>query len=543
MRDAARVTDASSDPHAAQPSPGADATWAAELGELDRRRQLAAELGGPERVARQHERGRLTVRQRLDALLDAGSFDEVGALTGSATYDEDGRLVALTPSNVLVGHGRLDSRRVIVVADDFTVRGGAADAAIHEKQVWAERAARDLRLPVVRLIDGTGGGGSVRSLLDAGRTYVPHNPAWDLVVENLGSVPVVAAALGPVAGLGAARLVSSHYSVMVRERSQVFIAGPAVVEAGMGEVVDAEALGGWRVASAAGTVDDVADDEGDAFARIRRFLSYLPSSAWGLPPVAPSTDDAQRTDDGLRDLVPRDRRRPYDARALIASVFDEGSWMEVGRRFGASAITGLARLDGHPVAVVASDPMVYGGGMTADGAQKLARAIDLADTFRLPVVHVVDQPGFVLGTRSERAGTLRQGARAIAAVYQARVPWASVLVRRVFGVAGAGHRDHTRHGLRIAWPSGDWGSLPVEGGLEVAYKRALAEADDPAALRDELAAGMEAVRSPFRTAETFWVEDIADPAETRPRLCAWVRDAYAVLPTLAAGPPGRGTRP
>ncbi|MFG1619581.1 acyl-CoA carboxylase subunit beta [Nonomuraea wenchangensis] len=496
--------------------------WDPELAELRRRRELAERMGGEERVARQHATGRLTVRERLAALTD--SWQEIGALTGRAA---DG---GFTPSNVIIGRARLDGRRIVVSGDDFTVRGGAADAAIHEKQILAERMAGELRVPLVRLIDGTGGGGSVKQLEEFGRTYVPYNPGWDQVVANLGRIPVLSLALGPVAGLGAARLVTSHVSIMVKELSQVFIAGPAVVEAGMGESVGKEELGGWRVAAAAGTVDLVADTEEEAFATTRRVLSYLPQNTWQPPPVTPSADPADRTAPELRELVPRDRRRPYDMRHALDLVFDAGSVLELGRRFAPSVITALARLDGHPVAVLASDPRVYGGGMTAQGSDKLARFVDLAETFHLPVVHLVDQPGFVIGTAAERAGTIRRGARALAAVYQSTVPWASVLVRRVFGVAGAAHRPHDRYTFRVAWPSGDWGSLPIEGGLEVAFKRLLAEAgEDAAALKAEIAERLEAVRSPFRTAEAFLVEDIIDPADTRPLLTEWVKDAYAAL--------------
>jgi acetyl-CoA carboxylase carboxyltransferase component len=396
----------------------------------------------------------------------------------------------------------------------------------------------------VRLVDGTGGGGSVKSLLDFGRTYVPWNPAWEHVVANLAAVPVAAAALGPVAGLGAARLVSSHFSVMLRERSQVFVAGPAVVEAGMGESVDKEELGGWRVTTAAGSVDNVADDEDDACEQLRRFLSYLPSSAWELPPVLPAPgDDPARREPALRDLVPRNRRQPYDVRALLDHVCDVGSVFELGRHGPGAVVTALARLDGHPVAVVASDPKVWGGGLTAGGSDKLTRFVDLADTFHLPVVHLVDIPGFIIGTTAEQSGVIRRGARALAAIYQASVPWASVLVRRAFGVAGAAHRNHARASFRVAWPSGDWGSLPIEGGLEVAFKRQLADVENPEELKAEIAAQMEEVRSPFRTAESFLVEDIIDPTDTRPLLCEWVHDAYATMRSEPPVPPRWGLRP
>ena len=504
--------------------------WEAELTELAHRAELAAAMGGEERVARQHAAGRMTVRERIERLLDDGSWRETGTLTGTATYDDDGNMKELTPTNFVTGTGTVDGQRVVVAGDDFTVRGGSADASIHEKQVWAERMAGETGLPLVRLIDGTGGGGSVKTLEDAGRTYVPYNPGWDHVVANLARIPVVACALGPVAGLGAARLVSSHVAIGVRGISQVFVAGPAVVEAGMGESVDKESLGGIDVVARAGTVDLVVDDEEAAFAAVRRVLALLPPNAATLPRRVEPADDPQRRDEVLRDLVPKDRRSPYDVRRLITTVFDQDSVIELGRTFAPSTVTALARLDGWPVAVMASDPRIYGGGMTADGADKMARFVDLAETFRLPVVHLVDQPGFVIGSAAERAGTIRHGARALAAVYQSTVPWASVLIRRVFGVAGAGHRPHHRYTYRVAWPSGDWGSLPIEGGLEVAFKRMLAEAGDNAErVKNEIAERLEAVRSPFRTAESFLVEDIIDPADTRPLLCEWVQSSYDVL--------------
>ena len=518
-------------------------TWDPELQELARRQALAAELGGAERVARQRATGRRTVRERLDALLDDGTFAEVGSVAGTAEYDADGALTGFVPASVVAGTGRVAGRRVVVTGDDFTVKGGAANLQLVAKQVDVERRALAERVPVVRLLDGTGGGGTVESLEEFGRTYVPFNPGWDAMVELLRTVPVVTAALGPVAGLGAVRLVTSHVSVMVRELAQVFVAGPAVVEAGMGEALDKEQLGGWRVAARAGTVDLVADSEDEATDLVRRVLSYLPSNAWQLPPVVDCDDPVDRRDEALRSLVPRERRQPYDVRALLRSAFDEGSVLELGRLHAPGTVTALARLGGRPVAVLASDPRTYGGGMTAAGADKQARFVDLADTFRLPVVHLVDQPGFVIGSASEAAAVVRHGARALSAVEQSRVPWASVLVRRCFGVAGAGHRPLGRWSYRVAWPSGDWGSLPVEGGLEVAFKRLLAQSPDAAALKDEIAARLEAVRSPFRTAESYLVEEVVDPAGTRALLCAWAEQAYDVLATLPPGPVGRGMRP
>jgi acetyl-CoA carboxylase carboxyltransferase component len=517
-------------------------SWQPEVDELARRRELAGRMGGAENVARQHQAGRLTVRERIAALVDPGSFHETGALAGHTTY-QDGALVAVRPANFVMGLARIEGRRVVVGGDDFTVRGGAGDASIGGKQGYGERMARELRLPLVRLVDGTGGGGSVKSYETAGRTYVPGNPAWDLVTASLSEIPVVAAALGPVAGLGAARVAASHFSVMVRALSQVFIAGPPVVKRGLGEDVDKETLGGSHIHTReSGVVDNEVDSEADAFAAIRTFLGYLPQNAWQLPPRASPTDDPHRRDDELIRLVPRSRRHGYDVRRLLGHVVDRGSLFELAPSHGVSLVTALARLDGHPVGVIANDPRHAGGALTAAGSEKLVRFVDLCDSFHLPVVNFVDQPGFLIGVRAERAGTVRKGVRALAAVYQATVPWVTVIIRRVFGVAGAGHANVQALNLRYAWPSGDWGSLPLEGGIEAAYRRELEAAPDRDALLREIEARLNAVRSPFRTAEAFGIEEIIDPRDTRPLLTDWVSLAYE-LEATRLGPKARGLRP
>jgi acetyl-CoA carboxylase carboxyltransferase component len=513
-------------------------TWESELEELRRRQRLAGAMGGAEKVQRQHDAGRLTVRERVAALLDAGTFHEVGELTGQAEY-EGTELKSIIPTNFVMGRGRIDGRPVVVGGDDFTVRGGAADASIFQKQVYAEQMAAELHIPIVRLVDGTGGGGSVKSLGSMGRTYVPFNPGWDVIVANLATVPVVSLALGPVAGLGAARVVTSHYAVMVRGTAQVFVAGPPVV-ARLGEQVDKEALGGSAIHARNGVVDDEVESEPDAFERARCFLGYLPPSVDSLPERGERPGDQERREEWLLEAIPHNRRQPYDGRRVIEALVDSGSFFEIGRLYGRSAITGLARLDGWPVALLGGDPMQYGGGWSADASQKVTRLVDLADNFHLPVVHLVDQPGFVIGAAAERAATIRHGARALAAIYQATTPWCSVILRKVFGVAGAGHRNHSRFSIRYAWPSGDWGSLPMEGGVEAAFKADLEAAEDPEGLRREIEAGLNAFRSPFRTAEAFLVEEIIDPRDTRRLLCEF---AELAAPLRRLGPTGHGLRP
>jgi acetyl-CoA carboxylase carboxyltransferase component len=514
--------------------------WADELDELAHRRALVRGQGGPDAVARHHASGRLTIRERIDLLCDPGSFREVGGLAGRGEYAADGSLVEFTPANIVLGEAAIDHRPAVVMGYDFTVRGGAADASVGAKRWYADRMAWEMRIPLVRLLEGAGG--SVKSIESLGVSYVSEIDGWEYAVRNLSTVPVVAAALGPVAGLPAAEVPATHFSVMVKGAAQVFAAGPPLVEAASGAKLTKEELGGWEVATRAGTVDNAAEDEADALAQVRRFLSYLPSHVWQLPPVTVGDDDPTRTDPRLRDLVPK-ARRPYDVRALIRSVCDAGSVFEIAPRYGRAAVGALARLDGHPVAVIGTDPRFDGGGFSVEASSKLVRFIDLADTFHLPVVYFVDNPGVMIGLDAERAGTLRAGCRALSAVHEAQTPWASILVRRCFGVGGATHRNEHRHSLRLAWPSGTWGSLPLEGGIEAAYKRVIEAAEDPDAARAELMTKLQAVRSPFRTAETFRVEDIIDPAETRPILCRWVRTAYHRLAADGPRPSGRTYRP
>jgi len=514
-------------------------TWDPELEELKRREALAERLGGPARVERQRAAGRLTIRERIARLLDAGTFHEVGKIAGRATYDEHNDLVDLTPSNFVFGRGRIDGRAVVIGGDDFTVRGGAADATIKDKHNQCERMAHDLRLPLVRLVEGSGGGGSVKTIETTGRANVPAVSGWEHVVANMAVIPRVALGLGSVAGLGAAHLAAAHYSVMVKGLSALFVAGPPVVER-IGQKLTQQELGGWELQLKAGAVDDAVDTEDEAFIRARRFLSYLPSSIYDLPPRGPQTDDPQRRDPGLADAVPRDPRKVYRMRAIVEAVVDRGSFFEIAPLYGCSMITGLARLDGWPIALMASDPMYYGGAWTADTCQKVERFVDLAQTFHLPVVYLVDCPGFLIGSQAEQTGTIKQGVRAMSAIWQTTVPWCAMIIRNVFGVAGAAHRNGGRYCMRYAWPSGRWGSLPLEGGIEAAYRAELDAAPDPKRTLAEIEARLTKLRSPFRSAETFWIEEIIDPRDTRPLLCEF---AALAAPLREPGPSSHGMRP
>ncbi|WP_454736075.1 acyl-CoA carboxylase subunit beta [Cupriavidus necator] len=514
-------------------------TWQPEIDELTYRRRLAARMGGEDKVGRHKAAGKLTVRERIDEIADPGSFREVGGLSGSGRYDSNGRLVDLIPSNLVMGRAQVGGRPVVLVGDDFTVRGGANDGAVGDKLIHAEKMARDLRLPMIRLVDGTGGGGSVRNIEIKGHTLIPTMKVWEHVVENMSVVPVVSLALGSVAGMGAARVAASHYSVMVRETSQLFNEGPSVV-ARVGQNLTKNELGGSQIHTRNGVVDDEVATEQEAFERARRFLSYLPGSVHELPPRIEPADDPARRDEWLLSAIPRDSRATYKIRPIVQALVDADSFFEIGMNWGCAIVTGMARLDGWPVAVIASDPSFHGGGWDSASAEKFTRFVDMAQAFHLPVVNLVDIAGFQIGLEAERAGTMRYGVRALAAVYQTTVPWCSVILRRAYGVAAAGHQHMGRFNFRYAWPSANWGSLPIEGGLEVAYKAEIEGADDPVQKHAEIEQRVRSLTSPFRSAEAFVIEDIIDPRDTRTLLCEF---ANLAAPLRETGISRFGIRP
>lgn len=518
-------------------------SWQKEVDEIRRREALAKEMGGEERIQRQHDNGRLTVRERIDKLADTGSFHEIGALAGKAEYDEQGELKDFTPSNFVLGTADLNGRRVVIGGDDFTVRGGAADAKVGDKSGYGEKYALEMRLPLVRLVDGSGGGGSVKTLEMVGYSYVPALAGFSTTMELMGQVPVVCACMGSVAGLGAVRVTISHFSLMIKGTSQLFVAGPPVVERGFGKPVEKNELGGSQIhAHQSGAVDNEVETEEEAFLTIKQFLSYLPQNVWQLPPIINCDDSTERREESLLSVIPRDRREMYEVRDVINAVVDQDSFFEINAGYGQSLVVGLGRFNGHPVGIIANDTKHHGGAVNASASEKMMRFVDLCDTFHLPVVNLVDNPGFLIGTEAEQEGTVRLGSRALMAVYQATVPWVSIIIRRCYGVAGAGHGKTDGLNLRYAWPSADWGSLPIEGGVQAAYRRDIEAAVDPSARRKELEDMLEQYRSPLRTAEAFGIEEVIDPRDTRPLLCDWVKLAYEILPSQL-GPKARTPRP
>ena len=516
--------------------------WKPELDDLARREAFAQEMGGADKVKRQRDQGRLNVRERIDRILDQNSFHEIGAISGTAEYDTTGELTNLTPANCVFGRGKVDGRTVVIVGDDFTVRGGSADASISAKPLMAEEMAHDFRLPIIRVIEGSGGGGSVKTIETKGAANLPGGVGstrwYAYTTANMARVPVVGLGLGSVAGLGAARLAASHYSVMTKT-SAMFVAGPPVV-ARLGQKLDKQELGGWEIQTKSGGIDHAVDTEEEAFACARRFLSYLPSSVYELSATVPCDDDPERAEESLMKAVPRNRRQVYKMRPIIEAVVDKGSFFEMGQNFGRSVIAGLARFEGRAVLLLASDPYHYGGSWTTEACQKVVRFVDLAETFHLPVVYLMDCPGFMIGLDAEKSATIRHGVRAMAAVNQTTVPWCTIIVRNAFGVAGVVHQPANRFSMRYAWPSAYWGSLPLEGGIEAAYRADIDAAADPKAKMLEIEDRLNKLRSPFRSAEKFWVEEVIDPRKTRSLICEFARLAE---PIRTPGPSSMAIRP
>lgn len=516
-------------------------SWNKEVQDLKNLREQALKMGGDDAVNTQHAKGRLTVRERIELLLDKDSFKEHGAIAGGSIRDENGVLQDFTPANYITGLGNINGRPIALGGEDFTVKGGSPNAAGLRKSVYAEELALQYKRPLVRLLEG--GGGSVSgSSGNKGPVGSPvyEKPRFQSIAKIMSVAPVASAALGPVAGFPAARFAASHFSVMTKDTAQILIAGPAVVSRALDQNLTKEELGGAKIHSKNGVATNIAKDEKDALEQIKTFLSFLPSNVWELAPTFKSNDDAGRASDALLDIVPKNRRLPFNMRVLIKHVVDNGDLFEMNKSFGPSLITAFARLKGQPVGVIGNDCRYYAGAMGANAAIKVRRFIELCDLFHLPIVNFVDEPGFMIGPDSEKEGTIRYGTSAVAAAVCSVVPWATIIVKKAFGVAAAAHFSDNSYVL--AWPSAEMGALPVEGGVAVAFRKQIEQAANPEEMRAQLETELASQQSPIPRGESFSVHDVIDPRETRPHLCQWIDWITPSLDELK-GPVTFGYRP
>jgi acetyl-CoA carboxylase carboxyltransferase component len=514
------------------------------LGQIATLRTMAATPDPNNRgYVRQKAAGKLWVRERVEQLLDPGSFQEVGSVSGTVKWKPVGdsnireEPEEYVPSNNVQGFGRLRGRKIVFTADDFSIRAGHADGALMEKTIYMEKLAIALKLPILKLVDGSSGGGSVTTIRTNGFSYVPPLPSFTQVVEQLNlGIPNLGAVLGPAIGLGAARVVACHFSVMAADIGSLFNAGPNVVKnATFEEGLSFTDLGGPAMHCTNGTIDNLAPDEAGCFEQMRTVLSYLPNCGTKLPPVIECSDPISRTSETLRSIIPRARNRMYDPRKIITEVVDASSFFEIGSLWGTTAIVGLARFGGHPVGIVSLNCEVNAGALDALGSQKITRMLKFLDVFNIPLVQFVDVPGYAIGTVAERTATMRHGITLATTYYSTTMPIFSVITRRVYGVAGGIMLDCRDPRMRVAWPSGMWGSLPLEGGIEVGHSFELKEIErkEGKEARErrykELEDDYRRLMNPVRTANAFGIEEIIDPKDTRRVCCEWVAHMYESL--------------
>lgn len=519
-------------------------SWHKDVYEIQLRRELSKLQGGEESIAIHHAKGRLTIRERIEGLVEDGSFEEHGEGAGFAHKDDKGEITSFSPANYVVGFGMVNGRRTVVGGEDFTLKGGSPNGAGLRKSVYAEELAVQFKVPLIRMLEG--GGGSVAGSSGDGKrpttvgSPVYSEPRFKIIAQAMTEVPVISGAMGPVAGFPAGRLVASHFSVMVQRTSQVLVAGPALVQRALGVNMTKEELGGSDIHTRSGIVDNLAQTEEEAFEQMRRFLSYMPQNIWQLAERLDCSDDPNRADDELLTIIPKDGRIPFDMTQLIRHVADNDSFFEIAPLYGQGQIIGLARLNGAVVGVIANDCRYFGGAMTAKGSQKAKRMMELCDMFHIPIINFLDEPGFYIGPDAEKDGTIRYGMSAVAAAVQSTVPWTTIAVHKSFGVASAAHFSCNNY--KLAWPSYEMGALPVEGGVAVAFHREIEAADDPDAKRLELEEKLKRGRSPFPLMESFAIHELIDPRETRSKLCRWIEWIEPLLEELK-GPVRWGMRP
>lgn len=466
--------------------------WAPILAQLDQRRAASREMGGPERVERQHNKGKLDARQRIETLFDPGTFAELGGFTGAPE----------NPADALVaGIGRIDGRPALAGVEDFTVLGGSIGTGASDKRYRLAQLARQERVPLVFMLEGAG-----HRLTNKPSGRKPND--LQALAELSGLVPMVCLVLGPSAGHGALTAPLSDFVVMTPD-SQLFSAGPPLVKDAIGEDVTKEDLGGPQIhIDVSGVAHNLATGDADAIAMARRYLSYFPANAWSAPPaVVDGHDTGPRRLDELLDLIPPNPRQPYSMRAVVERLVDAGSLLEIQPHYGAAVVCALGRLGGRSVAIVANDPSVRAGTVDTAAAEKAAHFIDVAGAFHLPCILLADNPGVMAGTQAERAGALRAVARMFAAQHRLRGPKLHVTVRKAFGFGSSimGMNPFDSQTISLTFPAITLGALPASGGAASAKL----SPEEAQRIAEEQSAAA------FRSASGMGYDDVIDPRDLR----------------------------
>lgn len=487
-----------------------------KIGELEQRRAAATHAGSKEAVEKQHARGKLTARERLDVLLDPGSFVETDAMARHRAHGFGIERTRPYGDGVVTGWGTIDARKVFVFAQDFTVFGGSLGEVFSEKICKIMDLALETGAPVIGLNDS--GGARIQEGVVSLASY---GYIFERNVRASGVIPQISVIMGPCAGGAVYSPAMTDFIFMTKESSHMFITGPDVIKTVTGEEVTFEELGGAMThASRSGIAHFVGEDEKHTLATVRYLMSFLPSNNLENPPFSPPTDPADRREQGLVDIIPESASKPYDMRAVIQMVVDDREFLEVFPHYAENILTGFARLNGHVVGLVANQPTRLAGCLDIYSSEKGARFVRTCDAFNVPLVAFVDVPGFLPGTNQEWGGIIRRGSKLLFAFAEATVPRIQVITRKAYGGAYVVMNSKSiRADIAFAWPTAEVAVMGPEGAVNIVFRKELEKAEDPAARRGELIDEYtERFANPYIAAERGYVDDVIDPRETRPRL-------------------------
>jgi acetyl-CoA/propionyl-CoA carboxylase carboxyl transferase subunit len=501
--------------------PADERTVEDRIEELRERRAAALMPAGPEAAEKQHEKGKLTARERLDILMDAGSFVETDPFTVHRSNDFGMDKRKPPGDGIVTGYGTIDGRKVFVASQDFTVFGGSMGEVVAQKVCKVMDLALQTGAPFIQINDSGGARIQEGAASLAGYGYI-----FERNVRSSGVIPQISVIMGPCAGGAVYSPAITDFTFMVKETSHMFITGPDVIKTVTGEDVTMEALGGAMThATQSGVASFIGEDDEDVLMRVRYLLSFLPSNNLEDPPAYASTDDPERVTDALTHLVPDRAAEAYDMHEVIRYVVDEGEFLEVFPLWAANIVTGFARLDGRSVGVIANQPKVLAGTLDIDASEKASRFVRFCDAFNIPILTFVDVPGFLPGTTQEYNGIIRHGAKLLYAFAESTVPRMTVITRKAYGGAYlVMNSKHLRADVSFAWPTAEIAVMGAEGAVNIVFKKEIDQADDPAGRRAELITEYrDKFSTPYAAAERGFIDDVIEPAETRPRLIKALR--------------------
>jgi methylmalonyl-CoA decarboxylase alpha subunit len=492
------------------------------LKDLYKRREKILKMGGDERIAKQHEQGKLTARERIDLLLDPGSFVELNPFVEKRNTDFGLDKMDLPADGVITGYGTVDGRPVAVFAQDFTVMGGSLGEMHGFKIAYLLDFAMKVGIPVVGLNDS--GGARIQEGVDALKGY------GDIFYRNTlasGVIPQISVILGPCAGGAVYSPAIGDFIVMTKNQNcYMFITGPAVVKAVTGEDVTAFELGGWEAhAMKSGNCHLVAENDEDAMRLVRKLLSYLPLNNMEDPPTVKTNDSPSRLTPEIYEVIPEDPQKPYDMHAVINAVVDENEFFEIHKYFAPNAIVGFARIDGKTVGIVANNPAHLAGCLDVDSSDKIARFVRFCDCFNIPIITFVDVPGYLPGVEQEYGGIIRHGAKVLFAYSEATVPMVTIIVRKAYGGAYlAMGSKHLGADIVFAYPAAEIAVMGPEGAAEIVFRKEISSAADPKAMREaKIKEYREKFANPYRAAARGYIDDVIDPKLTRIKIISALR--------------------